>query len=243
MSDEDEDDKLESMPEGWGRALAVVAHPDDMEYGAASAVARWTAQGKDIRYLIVTRGEAGFADRPPEEVAPMRAAEQQASCAAVGVSRLEFLDEPDGLVVADLALRRRLAAAIRQHRPEVLLSINYRDSFGGLGWNHADHRAVGVALLDAARDASNPWIFPELGPPSDPVEFVAFAGSPEPTHAVDVTGHLDAGISSLRAHASYLAALGDDDGEDTVGFLRRGAVAAGRAFGVEHAVNFELRQV
>ena len=234
-------EKLESMPEGWGRALAVVAHPDDMEYGAASAVARWTAQGKDVRYLLVTRGEAGFADRPPEEVAPMREVEHRASCDAVGVSELEFLNEPDGLVIADLALRRRLAYAIRQHRPDVLLSINYRESFGGLRWNHADHRAVGIALLDAARDAANPWIFPELGAACDPVEFVAFSGSPEPTHAVDVTGHLDAGIRSLQAHASYLAALGDLDGEDTVAFLRRGAVAAGRAFGVEHAVSFELR--
>lgn len=234
-------EQLESMPENWERALAVVAHPDDMEYGAASAVARWTAQGKDVRYLMVTRGEAGFADKPPEEVAPLRAVEQEASCAAVGVSVLEFLDEPDGLVVADLALRRRLASAIRQHRPEVLLSINYRESFGGLSWNHADHRAVGVALLDAARDAANPWIFPELGPPADAVEFVAFSGSPEPTHAVDVTGHLEAGIRSLQAHTSYLSALGDAGGEDTVAFLRRGAVSAGRAFGVEHAVNFELR--
>ncbi len=234
-------EKLESMPEGWGRALAVVAHPDDMEYGAASAVAKWTSQGKDVRYLMVTRGEAGFADRPPEEVAPLRAAEQRASCHAVGVSELEFLNEPDGLLVANLTLRRQLASAIRRHRPDVLLSINYRESFGGLSWNHADHRAVGIALLDAARDAANPWVFPELGPPADPVEFVAFAGSPEPTHAVDVTGHLDAGVRSLQAHASYLAVLGDEDGEDTVAFLRRSALTAGRAFGVEHAVSFELR--
>jgi LmbE family N-acetylglucosaminyl deacetylase len=235
-------EKLESMPEGWERALAVVAHPDDMEYGAASAVARWSAQGKDVRYVMVTRGEAGIADRPPEEVAPLRDAEQHASCAAVGVRHLEFLNEPDGMVVADLSLRRQLAAVIRRHQPDVLLSINYRESFGGLSWNHADHRAVGVALLDAARDAANPWIFPELGAPSEAVEFVAFSGSPEPTHAVDVTGHLDAGIASLRAHATYLAGVGDLDGQDTIDFLRRNAVAAGRAFGVEHAVTFELRQ-
>lgn len=235
-------ERLESMPEGWHRALAVVAHPDDMEYGAASAVARWSAQGKDVRYLMVTRGEAGIAGRPPEEVAPLREAEQRASCAAVGVRHLEFLGEPDGLVVADVALRRQLAAAIRRHRPDVLLSINYRESFGGLSWNHADHRAVGISLLDAARDAANPWMFPELGEASDPVEFVAFSGSPEPTHAVDVTGHLDAGIASLRAHATYLDGLGDIDGQDTVAFLRRTARSAGEAFGVEHAVSFELRQ-
>lgn len=235
------DERLESMPDGWRRALAVVAHPDDMEYGAASAVARWTAEGKDIRYVMVTRGEAGIADRPPAEVAPLREEEQRASCAAVGVSELEFLDESDGLVVADLSLRRLLAGAIRRHRPDVLLSINYRESFGGLSWNHADHRAVGVALLDAARDASNPWIFPELGDPSEPVEFAAFSGSPVSTHALDVTGYLDAGIASLRAHALYLEGLGDADGEDTVAFLRRNAKAAGRRFGVEHAVEFELR--
>jgi len=233
--------QLESLPEGWSRALAVVAHPDDMEYGAASAVARWTAQGKDVRYLLVTRGEAGMADRPPEEVAPLREEEQRASCAAVGVRRLEFLNEPDGLVVADLALRRELAAAIRRHRPDVLLSINYRDTFGGGSWNHADHRAVGVALLDAARDAANPWLFPEVGAPCDPVGFVAFSGSPEATHAVDITGYLDAGITSLRAHHSYLESLGDPGGEDTVAFLRRMAIVTGTAFGVEHAVSFEVR--
>jgi LmbE family N-acetylglucosaminyl deacetylase len=233
---------LESLPEDWQTALAVVAHPDDMEYGAASAVARWTAQGKDVHYLMVTRGEAGIADRPPEEVGPLREEEQRASCAAVGVTQLEFLDLPDGLVVADLGLRRTLAGAIRRHRPDVLLSINYRDSFGGLSWNHADHRAVGVALLDAARDAANPWVFTDLGPPSDGVEFVAFSGSPEATHAVDVTDHLEAGMASLRCHATYLAGLGDTDGEDTVAFLRRNARDAGRRFGVEHAVAFELRQ-
>ena len=70
---------LEAMPEDWARALAVVAHPDDLEYGAASAIARFTAQGKDVRYVLVTRGEAGIASRPPQEVAPLRTAEQIAA--------------------------------------------------------------------------------------------------------------------------------------------------------------------
>jgi len=52
---------MEPMPEDWNRAVAVVAHPDDLEYGAASAVARWTAQGKHVSYLLATRGEAGIA--------------------------------------------------------------------------------------------------------------------------------------------------------------------------------------
>ena len=234
-------EELESIPEAWERALAVVAHPDDMEYGAASAVARWTEQGKDVRYVMVTRGEAGIADRNPDEVARLREDEQRASCAEVGVDELEFLDHADGLIVADLRLREDLAGAIRRHRPEVILSINYRDSFGGLSWNHADHRAVGTALLDASRDAANPWVFPGAGLACDPVEFVAFAGSPEPTHAVDVTDHLDTGIASLRRHAVYLEGLGDPDGTEATEFLRRNAAATGARFGREYAVAFELR--
>ena len=185
---------MERMPEDWTRGLAVVAHPDDMEYGAASAVARWTDQGKEIAYVLVTRGEAGIATMPPDEVVPIRAEEQRRSCAAVGVDTLEFLDRPDGLVVADLDLRRDLAAAIRRHRPEAVLSINHRDSWGGPSWNHADHRNVGVALLDAVRDAGNPWLFPDAGPAWDDVRFAAFNGSPQATHAVDVTDHLERGI-------------------------------------------------
>ena len=141
-------DQLTPVPEDWQRALAVVAHPDDMEYGSASAVARWTRQGKDVHYVLVTDGEAGIVDLPPAEVGPLRRAEQVASCAAVGVSEPEFLGHPDGLVIADLALRRDLAAAIRRHRPEVILSINFRDSWGGPSWNHVDHRHVGLALLE-----------------------------------------------------------------------------------------------
>lgn len=234
-------DRLEELPEDWDRALAIVAHPDDMEWGAASAVARWTAQGKDVRYLLVTRGEAGIASRPPEEVAPLREAEQRDSCATVGVEHLEFLDHADGLVVADLALRRDLAAAIRRHRPDVLLGISFRESWGGTSWNHADHRAVGVAMLDAARDAANPWLFEDVGPACDPVRFAAFSGSTQPTHAVDVSDHLDAGIASLQAHAVYLEELGDPGGRETVRQLRSWAREAGEDAGVAAAVTFEMR--
>ncbi|GGI05568.1 PIG-L deacetylase family protein [Egicoccus halophilus] len=233
--------ELETLPEDWDRALAIVAHPDDMEWGAASAVARWTAQGKDVRYLLVTRGEAGIATIPPDEAAPLREREQRASCDEIGVEVLEFLDHPDGLVVADLVLRRDLAAAIRRHRPDVLIGISYRDSWGGTSWNHVDHRAVGVAMLDAARDAANPWVFPEEGEPCDPVEFVAFSGSTAPTHVVDVSDHLEAGIASLRHHEVYLRELGDEGGQDTILQLRSWARQAGKQAGVDAAVVFELR--
>ncbi|HEY7626812.1 MAG TPA: PIG-L deacetylase family protein [Ilumatobacteraceae bacterium] len=232
-------DRLEPLPEDWSRALAIVAHPDDMEYGAASAVARWTAAGKDVRYLLVTRGEAGITTMPPDEVGPARQREQGDSCATVGVTTLEFLDHPDGLVEDGVALRSDLAAAIRRHRPEVILSINYRDSWGGQSWNHADHRAVGRALLDAIRDAANPWVFRDRGEAWDGVRFAAFNGSPEATHAVDVTEFLQRGVESLKCHTLYLANLGGDL-SDPAAFLEGAAASTGKRFGVTHAVAFEL---
>lgn len=236
---------LPALDEDWNRALAVVAHPDDLEYGAASAVARWTDSGKEVRYVLVTRGEAGIADRPPQEVAPLRVAEQRASAAVVGVEVVEFLEHRDGVIVPGLGLRRDLAAVIRRHRPEVVISVNYRDTWGGPVWNHADHRAVGVGLIDAARDAANRWVFPELlqdgHEPWDGLRFLAFSGSPAPTHAVDVTGFLDRGVASLECHATYLAALAPGTpGQEPGAFLRQGAAAAGHLLGVEHAVAFEV---
>ncbi len=231
---------LEAVPENWGRALAIVAHPDDMEYGAAAAVARWTSQGKDVRYVMATAGEAGIATMRPEEVAPIRAREQIDSCAAVGVDVVEFLGYPDGLLVADLNLRRSLAAKIREHRPDVVVSINFRDSWGGPSWNHVDHRQLGVALLDAVRDAANPWLFTDIDAEAwDGVRFVAFSGSPQATHAVDVSETIDAGIASLNAHAMYLDHL-EGDMADPDSFLRSIARSAGPRLGVEYAAPFEL---
>ncbi len=233
------DDSLEPVPEDWTRGLAVVAHPDDMEYGAASAVARWTGQGKEISYLLVTRGEAGIDSMRPADSLAARAGEQEASCRVVGVDRLEYLDHVDGLVVADLALRRDLAGAIRRHQPDVVIGINFRESWGGPSWNHADHRAVGIALLDAVRDAGNRWIFPEAGEPWSGVRFALFSHGLAATHGVDVTDSLDAGIESLRCHQVYLDNLGPD-APDPDEMLRSSAAATGPLLGATYAVPFEF---
>src|SRR5262245_26808122 len=105
-------DDLEPMPTDFSRALAIVAHPDDLEYGAAVAGAAWTDAGKDVRYVLVTRGEAGIDTMEPAEAAPLREAEEIAGAAEVGVSIVEFLDHRDGVVQYGLELRRDLAAAI-----------------------------------------------------------------------------------------------------------------------------------
>ncbi len=227
------------FPEDWGKALAVVAHPDDMEYGAAAAVARWTGQGKHVAYVLVSDGEAGISTMPPEEVGALRQVEQVESCRIVGVDDVEFLGWPDGTIVEGLELRAELAGTVRRHRPEVVLSINFRDSWGGPSWNHADHRAVGRSLLDAVRDAANPWVFPERGDSWDGVRFVAFNGSPHPTHGVDTTGTFDAGVASLAAHRLYLDHLGGDMASPEE-FLRGAAIAGGELLGTTMAATFEV---
>jgi LmbE family N-acetylglucosaminyl deacetylase len=237
---------LAALPEDWSSALAVVAHPDDMEYGAAAAVARWTSQGKTVRYLLATRGEAGIDGMDPATAARIRTDEQIASCAAVGVSEPEFLDHPDGTIHDAMALRRQIAAAIRRHRPDVVVTVNHYETFGPGRLNMADHRIVGLAAIDAVRDAANRWVFTDLvgddGTPLEPwsgVRMTLVSGSPSPTHAVDVGDHLDAGVASLRCHAAYLEGLGDGWPEPEQ-FLAEWANRTGERFGGVPAVAFEV---
>ena len=233
-------DPLEHLPEDWERAIAVVAHPDDLEYGASAAVARWTAQGRDVRYVLATRGEAGIDSIPPAEAGPLRTREQIDSAAAVGVSVVEFLDHPDGLVVNSLELRRDLAEAIRRHKPDVIIASNYRLRWGETGpWNHVDHRELGAALPDAVRDAANRWLFTDAGEPWSGVRWIAYASSTAPTHATDVTKSFERGVASLECHRTYIDGLGDPTFSPDA-FLRGTAEQAGPALGVELAVTFEL---
>jgi LmbE family N-acetylglucosaminyl deacetylase len=233
--------KLQEFPDRWQRGLVVVAHPDDMEYGGAAAVARWTAEGKHVAYLLATRGEAGIDGMDPAEATVVREGEQRESCRLVGVDTLEWLDHPDGLVEYGLPLRRDIAGAIRRHRPELVVAVNHRETYGPGVLNMADHRVVGQATIDAVRDAANRWLFRDLVDEAwSGVRHVAVAGSPQPTHAVDVTDTFDKGVESLRAHSAYLAGLGDHPLADPEAFLRQIAEATGERAGVPMAVAFEV---
>jgi LmbE family N-acetylglucosaminyl deacetylase len=226
---------MKPMDESWARGIAVVAHPDDLEYGAASAIARWTAQGKLISYLLVTRGEAGIAGMTPERTRPLREEEQRRSAAVVGVTEVQFLDHRDGTVEYGLSLRRDIAEAIRRERPDVVLAMNFDLTWGEGGEvNHADHRAVGLAALDACRDAANEWVFPDVGPAWAGITGVYVAGTSSPTHYVDVTDTIGLGVASLREHRAYIEGLGTDFDPDE--FLRQMAGYGGMAAGCDYAL-------
>jgi LmbE family N-acetylglucosaminyl deacetylase len=238
-----EPEPLETLDEEWERALCIVAHPDDMEFGAAAAVARWTGQGKQVVYCMVTSGEAGIDGLHPDECRRLREEEQVESARIVGVPQVDFLGLPDGVLEYGVPLRRHLSAVVRRHQPEIVITGNFRDTWGGRNLNQADHIAVGRAVLDAVRDAGNRWVFPEqLAEGVEPwggVRAVWAFGSPQSTHAVDTTATFDAGVASLEAHAAYIDGLGWENW-DAREFLEGMARATGQRLGVPFAAPFEV---
>jgi LmbE family N-acetylglucosaminyl deacetylase len=216
-----------------GRILVITAHPDDVDFGAAGTVARWTDAGIDVSYCVVTNGDAGGSDRsvPRDQMATLRQAEQTAAAKQVGVSDLHFLGYPDGRVEPTLGLRKDLARVIRLLRPDRVLCQSPERNYARLGVGHPDHRAVGSASLDAIYpDSRNPFAFPELlaDEKLEPwtVREVWIAGAPAPTHHVDITDTFARKLAALRSHVSQVK---DFDGLEE--FLRtrlaRAAVEGG----------------
>ena len=236
---------LQPVDEEWSTALALVAHPDDLEYGTAAAIARWTAQGKRVVYCLATSGEAGIDGIEPERAGPLREEEERASAAIVGVDVVEFLGYPDGMLEYSLGLRRDVARAIRRHRPDVVITGYYGESWAPGMLNQADHIAFGRAVVDGVRDAANRWVFRELldeGLPPWPARQI-LVGSPLATHGVDVTEHFAAGVQSLQAHVEYLRGLAGNPMADPQEFLESFARQLGTRLGCTFAVGFEVINV
>jgi LmbE family N-acetylglucosaminyl deacetylase len=214
------------------RILVIAAHPDDVDFGSAGTVARWTGGGIEVAYCIVTDGDAGGYDDsvPRTEIAPMRRKEQTAAAACVGVNDLRFLGYPDGRVEATLGLRRDLARVIRQVRPDRVVCPTPERNYARMPPSHPDHRAVGSAALDAVYpDARNPYAFPELraeGLEAWTVREVWMQGGPSPNHYVDVTETFSRKVAALRAHESQTGQMTDLEGF-LRGWLSRAAAQGG----------------
>jgi LmbE family N-acetylglucosaminyl deacetylase len=236
---------LQPVDENWQRGLAIMAHPDDLEFGAAAAIARWTGQGKEIVYVLLTSGEAGIDGMDPAEAGPVREEEQRASAAIVGVSQVDFLGWPDGILEYGVALRRDLTRVIRRYQPEIVITGNFRDTWdeAGAALNMSDHIVTGRAVLDAVRDAANRWVFREQIDEGlqkwGGVREVWASGSPLGRHAADTTGTFDLGVRSLEAHAAYLRGLGSGD-FDPEEFLEGFSRQTGARLGVTYAAGFEV---
>lgn len=220
------DPTLRTFPDDWSRAVFIVAHPDDVEYGAAAAVAKWISQGKSVAYVMITSGEQGIEGMAPEVCGPLREKEQLASSEIVGVSDVRFLRFPDYTLENTPELRAALVDVIRELEPDVVLTLNFRDNFGEGYENSADHMNAGQAVVEAVREAGGD------------VRWVFAAASPQADYAVDVTGYQDVALASLREHRAYLAGLGQDD--ESLKMVQQGLSEGGKQFGTEAAVPFEL---
>jgi LmbE family N-acetylglucosaminyl deacetylase len=201
------------------RALVVVAHPDDADFGAAGTVATWTAEGIEVTYCLCTDGDAGGFDPdvPRSAIAGIRQEEQRAAAKEVGVRDVVFLGYPDGRLTPSFELRRDISRVIRQVRPERILIQSPEIGWDRLPASHPDHRAAGEAALAAVYpDARNPFthtsLLEEEGLEAWTVHDLWVMGGPAPNHWVDVTETFDRKVAALRAHTSQTAHM--DDLED-----------------------------
>ncbi|WP_343888862.1 PIG-L deacetylase family protein [Kribbella sandramycini] len=185
--------------------LAVVAHPDDIDFAAAGTVASWTKAGIEVHYCVVTDGqEGGFEpERDRADIPAVRRAEQTAAAEHVGVTDLHFLGYADGAVDPTRELVRDIVRVIRQVRPQRVISSSPERNWERLQVSHPDHLAAGEATLRACYPAAgNPYAFTELTEAAWDVNELWLVEHPEVNHYVDITDTIDQKIAALLSHTS-----------------------------------------
>lgn len=221
--------------------LGVAAHPDDLDFAAGGTIAKLTANGTQVFYLILTNGSRGTADaaRNADELIQKRQQEQQAAAQFLGVEAVFFCDYQDGELVNSSDVRRDIVRHIRKIKPDMVITLDpsmiYAAEMGFV--NHPDHRAAGQATLDATYPlARDRWSFPELeeeGLQPHNTATLLLANFTEHNYCVDITGTLDKKIHALMKHVSQVGPL-----EQSRPMLEKMAVSAGRSIGCDKAEPF-----
>ncbi len=195
------------MPERIQRAMVITAHPDDSEFGAGGTIAKLTRDGKIVTYCILTNGNKGSTDRTmtPERLAKTREEEQKNAARVLGVDTVDFLGFSDGELEDTRETRMAVSAAIRRHRPDLVICQNPHRT-KNLGASHRDHRtAAGIALDCVYPLARDHMAFPELmaqGLEPHKVKEVHMMWLEAPEVIVDISETIDLKIKALQCHAS-----------------------------------------
>ena len=227
----------------FNRAMVVVAHADDAEYGCSGTVAKWCAYGWKVVYVICTDGSKGGSDREmtQERLSAIRREEQTNAGKVLGIADVAFLDYEDSKLEPTLDLRRDIAREIRRHRPDVLVCPYPMRNLDGAGWGvgHPDHLAAGEAALSAVfPTARDHMTFPEMleeGLEPHKVAEVWVMGHPQPDHWVDVTDHMD---TSARALAQHVSQIGERSVDELSEMMRRGRRDRAIGKGMQYAEGF-----
>ena len=216
------------------RALAIGAHPDDVEFQAGGTLAAWAREGAHVELACLTAGEKGSPDPAahPAGVAATRRREAEAAAAGLGAAAVHFLGAVDGELQPALALRLAVARLVRQVRPDVVV--------GHDPWRrwllHPDHRAAGLLTVDGVVAARDPLYAPELaaeGLAAHRPHTVLLFGTDGPDEVVDVAATMDAKLAALRAHASQVG-----DPAELERRVRTWNAAIGFGYGLAYAEAF-----
>ena len=234
--------KLTVVTEVPERAMVVFAHPDDAEIGSGGVIARWVAAGCEVTYVLCTNGSAGTADRSltPEELVDRRAAEQRAAADFMGVKNLVMLPHPDGGLEDTREFRGDIVRAIRTYRPHTVFA---HDPYRFRGFQHRDHRAVGIVTTDAvypfARDHLH---FPEHivreGLEPHKVRELWYWGADEPDVIVDVSTSIERQIAALVRHESQMPGFNVGQGETIGERVKKGSAERARGYRFKYAAAF-----
>jgi LmbE family N-acetylglucosaminyl deacetylase len=235
----------EGMPPGSERVLMISPHPDDVDFGCAGTIAKWTRMGMEVVYVICTSGDKGTDDfqTKPEVLAAVREAEQRRAADVVGVREVTFLRFKDGELENNRDFREVLVRMIRTVRPDIVLSMDPANTcFENPYVSHSDHRAAALAVFDAVYPAArNRNFFPEqmadgLMPHS--VDKIYFSGTDRPNTWIDISETIDLKIGALRCHESQMA-----DFEDLEAWVRDRFGQVGREKGMDYAESFRYLEI
>ena len=230
------------------RAMVIVAHPDDIEFGSAGTIARWVQGGAEVCYVLCTSGDVGIADTrlTREEVRDIREVEQRAAAEVVGVHEVIFLREPDGELENTLALRKKLVREIRRFKPDTVMTLDPTIVFVNDGWiNHPDHRAAGGAAIDAVFPAcGQPHVFQELeeeGLSAHKVKWVYVSGWQNANTYINITSTIDLKLQALQAHVSQMDEMrGQNPDLDIEKMIRNWSTERGKGKEMNYAESFRV---
>jgi len=219
--------------------MAIMAHADDGEFGAAGTLATWIQEGREVVYVVCTNGNKGSddPDMTAAKLAETRMMEQQEAARVLGVKEVVFLGYEDGYLQPTLDLRRDISRAIRRYKPDIAMCPDPTTFYIAQRYvNHPDHRAVGEAALAAIFPAARDRLtFPELlleGLNPHNVRHLLMWGTLDPDTWFDITGTVDRKLAALRAHKSQVSGKGFE------AHVRERCALAGQTVGVTYAEAF-----